>query len=137
MGKTKTILQKVDHDEKAESYIPDEETINILEKPLNELEIGNLPEKEFRIMIVKMIQDLRKRMEAKIEKKQEMFTKDLKELKNKQMNNTIQGVNSRIMEAEEQINYLEDRMVEITVTEKNIEKIMKINRGPKRPLGQH
>ena len=101
------------------------------------MEIGNLPEKEFRIMIVKMIQDLRKRMQAKIEKKQEMFTKDLKELKNKQMNNTIQGVNSRITEAEEQINYLEDRMVEITVTEKNIEKIMKINRGPKRPLGQH
>ena len=29
-----------------------------LEKKLNEVEIGNLPEKEFRIMIVKMIQDL-------------------------------------------------------------------------------
>ena len=27
------------------------------------MEIGNLPEKEFRIMIVKMIQDLRKTME--------------------------------------------------------------------------
>ena len=54
------------------------------EKQLNEVEIGNLPEKEFRIMIVKMIQDLRKRMEAKIEKMQEMFTKDLQELKNKQ-----------------------------------------------------
>ena len=37
------------------------------EKQLNEIEIGNLPEKELR-MIVKMIQDLRKRMEAKIEK---------------------------------------------------------------------
>ena len=36
------------------------------EKQLNEGEIGNLPEKEFRIMIVKMIQDLGKRMEAKI-----------------------------------------------------------------------
>ena len=34
-------------------------------------------------MIVKMIQDLRKRMEAKIEKMQEMFNKDLEELKNK------------------------------------------------------
>ena len=43
------------------------------EKQLNEEEIGNLPEKEFRIMIVKMIQDLGKRMEAKIEKMQEMF----------------------------------------------------------------
>ena len=50
------------------------------------MEIGNLPEKEFKIMIVKMIQDLRKRMEAKIEKIQEMFTKDLEELKNKQIN---------------------------------------------------
>ena len=35
------------------------------EKQLNEMEIGTLPEKEFRIMIVKMIQDLGKRMEAK------------------------------------------------------------------------
>ena len=54
------------------------------EKQLNEVKIGNLSEKEFRIMIVKMIQDLWKRMEAKIEKMQEMFTKDLEELKNKQ-----------------------------------------------------
>ena len=54
------------------------------EKQLNEVEIGNLPEKEFRIMIVKMIQDLGKKMEAKIEKMQEMFNKDLEELKNKQ-----------------------------------------------------
>ena len=52
----------------------------IPEKQLNEVEIGNLPEKEFRIMIVKMIQDLRKIME----KMQEMITKDLEELKNKQ-----------------------------------------------------
>ena len=37
-------------------------------KQLNEVEIGNLPEKKFRIMIGKMIQDLGKRMEANIEK---------------------------------------------------------------------
>ena len=54
------------------------------EKQLNEVEIGDLPETEFRIMIVKMIQDLGKRMEAKIEKMQEMFNKDLEELKKKQ-----------------------------------------------------
>ena len=79
------------------------------EKQLNEVEIGNLPEKEFRIMIVKMIQDHRKRMEAKIEKMQEMINKDLEETKNKQteMNNTItemkttlEGINGRITEAE-------------------------------------
>ena len=50
-----------------------------LEKQLNEMEIGNIPQKEFR-MIVKMIQDLGKT----IEKMQEMFAKDLQELKNKQ-----------------------------------------------------
>ena len=34
------------------------------EEQLSEVEIGNLPEKEFRIMTVKMIQDLRKRVEV-------------------------------------------------------------------------
>ena len=54
------------------------------EKQLNEVDIGNLPQKEFRIMIVKVTQDIGKRMEAKIEKMQEMFIKDLEELRNKQ-----------------------------------------------------
>ena len=69
----------------------------IPEKQLNEVELGNLPEKEFRIMIVKMIQDLR------MEKMQDaMFTKDLEELKNKQteMNNTPEGINIRITETD-------------------------------------
>ena len=48
------------------------------EKQLNEVEIGKLPEKEFRILIVKLIQDLGKRMEANIKKMQGMFNKDLK-----------------------------------------------------------
>ena len=43
------------------------------------MEIGNLPEREIKIMIVNMMQDLRKRME----KMQEIFTKDPEELKNK------------------------------------------------------
>ena len=76
------------------------------EKQLNEAEIGNLSEKEFRIMIVKLIQDLRKRMEAKIEVMQEMLTKDLEELKNKQteINNILEGIHSRMTEAEAWIN---------------------------------
>ena len=52
-------------------------------KQLNEVEIGNIPEKEFRIMMVKIIKDLGKRMEAKIKKMKEMFNKDLEQLKNK------------------------------------------------------
>ena len=55
----------------------------------------------------------------------EMFTKDLEELKNKQVNNTLEGINSRITEAKEWINDLEDRMVDITAKEQNIEKRMK------------
>ena len=52
------------------------------EKQLNVVEIGSLPEKEFRIMIVKMIQDLGKRMK----KMQEMFTKDLENYRKKKKN---------------------------------------------------
>ena len=81
----------------------------------NEEEIGSLPEKEFRTMIVKMIQNLGNRME----KTQETFNKDLEELKSKQtvMNNTtneiknsLEGINSRITEAGEQISDLEDKI---------------------------
>ena len=95
------------------------------------MEIGNLPEKEFRVMIVKMIHDLRKRMEVQIEKIQEMFNKDLGELKKKQtemnstitkMKNTLEGINSRITEAEERISELKDRMAEITAMKQNKEK---------------
>ena len=93
-------------------------------------------QKEFRVMIVKMIQDLRNRIEARIEKIQEKFNKDLAEQKNKQtemnktitdMKNTIEGINSRITEVQEWISDLQDRMVEFTATEENKEKRMKRN----------
>ena len=59
-----------------------------------------------------------------MEKMQESINKDLEELKNKhtEKNNTIteiknilEGINSRISEAEEWISKLEDKMVEITL----------------------
>ena len=59
-----------------------------------EEEIGNLSEKEFRIMIMKMIQNLESKMElqinsleTKIEKMQEMFNKDLEEIKKESIKN--------------------------------------------------
>ena len=76
-----------------------------------EEEIGNIPEKEFRIMIVKMIQNLENKIElqinslkTKIEKMQEMFNKDIEEIKSQlKMNNaineikiTLEGTMSRI-----------------------------------------
>ena len=62
-------------------------------KPKKEEEIGSLPEKEFRIMIIKMIQNLENKMELqinspdkRIEKMQEKFNKDL-ENKKESINN--------------------------------------------------
>ena len=112
-----------------------------------EEEIGSLPEKEFRIMIVKTIQHLenkmelqRKSLETRIEKMQEMFKKDLEEIKNSQsiMNNAIteiksilEGPSSRITEAKYRICEVEDRMVEISEAERKKKKGQ-----PQRPLGQ-
>ena len=70
-----------------------------------EEEIGSLPEKEFRIMIVKMIQNLENKMELqinsldiRIEKMQEMFNKDLEEIKKSQsvMKNAITEIKSTL-----------------------------------------
>ena len=64
------------------------------------MEIHNLHKKEFRVMTVKMIQDLKNRMKAENEKIQEMFNKELEDLKNKQITNTLKEIKSRITEAE-------------------------------------
>ena len=92
------------------------------EVQINEEEIGKLPEKEFRIMIVKMV----KNNEYKMEKMKKSINKGLEESKNKhthtnntirEIKNTLEGTYSRISEAEEQISELEDKMVEITFEE--------------------
>jgi len=64
------------------------------EVQINEEEIGKLPEKEFRIMIVKMIKNL----ENKMEKMQESINKDLEELKNKhtETNNIITEIKNTL-----------------------------------------
>ena len=70
-------------------------------KTNKEEEIGNLPDREFQIMIVKMIQNLEIKMESqinsletRIEKMQERFNKDLEEIKKGQyiMNNAINEI---------------------------------------------
>ena len=106
-----------------------EETRNT-QVQISEEEVGKLSEKEFRIMIVKMIKNL----ENKVEKMQESVNKDLEELKNKhaetnntitEIKNTLEGINSRISEAEERISELEDKTVEISSEEQNKVKRMK------------
>ena len=92
------------------------------EVQINEEERGKLPEKEFRIMIVKMIENL----ENKVEKLQESINKDLEEWKSKhtetnntiiEIRNTLEVINTRISGAEGQISEPEDKMVEITSEE--------------------
>ena len=75
------------------------------EVEINEEEIGKLPEKEFRIMVVKMIKNLKNRRE----KMQESINKDQEKLKNKytetnntitEIRNTLEVINTRISGAE-------------------------------------
>ena len=76
------------------------------EVQINGEEIGKLPEKEFRIIIVKMIKSL----ENKMEKMKKSNNKDLEELKNKhaetsytntEIQNTLEELSSRKSEAQE------------------------------------
>ena len=82
-------------------------------------------------------------MEAENENMQELFNKDLEELKNQQikmnsteiaMKSTLEQINSRISEAEEWVSELEDRMVEITAIKQNCKRRMKINEDSLRDL---
>ena len=95
-----------------------------------------LPEKECRIMIVKMIQNLANKMdlqinrlETRIEKMQEMFNKHRRNKKEPsimnnaitEIKNTLEGSNSRITEAEYSISEVEDGMAEINEAERKKE----------------
>ena len=74
------------------------------EVQINEEKIGKLPEKEFRIMIVKMI----KNIENKMEKMQESINKDLEELKNKHTE-TTQLLKLKILQKKSKAEYLKQK----------------------------
>ena len=118
---------------------------------IKEEEIGNLPETKFRIMMIKMIQNLENKielqingLETKIEKMQEMFNRDLEEIKKKsqlkinnsinEIKNTLEGNKSRIMETEDRISEVADKMVEINEAERKKEERIKINEENLRDL---
>ena len=63
------------------------------EAQINEREIGKSPEREFRIMIVKIIKNL----ENKMEKMQESINKDLEELKKNLQRQTTQLLKLKIL----------------------------------------
>ena len=83
--------------EEIEEYAPQEE-YKTSEKELNEIEISNMPDKEFEAMIIKMLTRLERGIEefSEISNKEEIF-KNQSELKNTitDMENTLQGIKSR------------------------------------------
>ena len=100
-------MQQYNQDEETEEYSAGKGTGELPTKPTKVEEVGNLPEKEFQILIVKMIQNLEikmesqiNRLETRIEKMQERFNKDLEEIKKSQniMNNAINEIKN-ILEA--------------------------------------
>ena len=115
-----------------------------LENKLSD-EMLSLQEKDFRLLMLKMMQDIGNKLEAKMDNLQETLTKEIKDIKLKQeeMQNTIteinslEAANSRIQEAEERISEVEDRLVEITDAEQKREKRVKTNEESQRTLGQH
>ena len=74
--------QKVRQYETTKKYVSEKGQDKNKQKKVNEKEIGNAPEKEFRVVIGKMIQDLGKRMEAQI--------KELKDLKSNKLGGIAQ-----------------------------------------------
>ena len=92
--------------------------------------------------MIKMMQDIGNKLEAKMDNLQETLTKEIQDtkLKQKEMQNTIteinslEAANSRIQEAEEWISEVEDRLVEIMDAEHKREKRLKTNEESLREL---
>ena len=89
-----------------------------------EEEIRNLPDKEFLIMIVKMIQNIEIKMESQInsletrnKKMQERFNKDLEEIKKSQyiINNAINDIKNILEATNSRITEPEDRISEVKI----------------------
>ena len=113
------------------------------ENQLSDEEILSLQEKDFRLLMLKMMQDIGNKLEAKMDNLQETLTKEIQDIKLKQeemqntiteINNSLEAANSRIQEAEEQISKVEDRLVETTDAEQKREKRLKTNEESLREL---
>ena len=100
------------------------------ENQLSDEEILSLQEKDLRLLMLSMMQDIGNKLDAKMDNLQETLTKEIQdiELNQEEMQNTIteiknslESANSRILEAEEGINKVEDRLVEIMDAEQKRE----------------
>ena len=113
------------------------------EKQLSDQEILSLQEKDFRLLMLKMMQNIGNKLQAKVDNLQETLSKEVQDMEHKQeeMQNTIterrnslEAANSRIQEAEEPIGEVEERLVGITDVEEKREKRLKSNEESLREL---
>ena len=86
--------------------------------------------------MLKMMQDIGNKLEAKMDNLQETLSKEIQDIKLKQeemqntiteIKNSLEAANSRIQEPEERINEVEDRLEEIADAEQKREKRLKTN----------
>jgi len=113
------------------------------ENQLSNEEILSLQEKDFRPLMLKMMQDIGNKLEAKMDNLQETLSKEIQDIKLKQeemqntiteIKNSLEATNSRIQEAEERISEVEDRLQEIMDAEQKREKRLKTNEESLRDL---
>ena len=88
------------------------------------MEMRNLPDEVFKVLVIKMLTELGRRMDEH----NENFNKETENIRKYQteiiieLKNTLQGFNIRIDEVEEQISELEDKTMKLTQTEQQNEK---------------
>ena len=113
------------------------------ENHISDEEILSIQEKYFRLLMLKMMQDIGNKLEAKMDNLQETLTKKIQDIKLKQeemqnkiteIKNSLEAANSRIQEVEERISKVEDRLEEITNVEQKREKRLKTNEESLREL---
>ena len=101
------------------------------ENQLSNEEILSLQEKDFRLLMLKMMQGIGNKLEAKMDNVQETLSKEIQDIKLKQeemqntiteLKNSLEAANSRNQEAEERISKVVDRLLEITDAEQKREK---------------
>ena len=102
---TKKQTQRVKQNEETEKYVPNkkDKTSGEKKKNLNETKISNFPDKEFKVMVIKMLTSLGRRMDEHSEnfnketENTRKFQTEVMKLKNTitKLKNTLQGFNSR------------------------------------------
>lgn len=117
--------------ERQRNVLQKKENHKISEKERNEMELSNMPDKEFKVMIIKMLTGV----ETGVEEPSEAFNKELENIKKApelkkiltDMNNTLEEIN-RLGDPEERISNLEDRL-ESTQSEQQKENNKKMSIG--------